>query len=272
MTDLDVPGPGFGKLRLPPTTGKTARHAYWLLVICANLGRGYKPGEFMDNVATIVAKLKGLRHFALLLQEMDEDDPAPEHKQFMAALRKALDGEECPAAGWRTHEPIVLSPTLKMRRERVAVTMGSGLQIGAPEGTGPVRNAVSCVAKHHDKDGLGLRVGLATTHPHRNLPIQVVQKARRHGEAVMRQELTDLYEAGGGTSVIYGEDPNDKTPVPMLVGERTAIQRGGTGDFIRYKEHPEGAELELMGAGSLKGTIDPHDPLWALFKVAARAA
>jgi hypothetical protein len=35
---------------------------------------------------------------------------------------------------------------------------------------------------------------------------------------------------------------------------------------------PDGARLELKAHGSLEGTIDPHDPIWARFLVDGRAA
>lgn len=73
----------------------------------------------------------------------------------------------------------------------------------------------------------GLDVGFGNTHPHRNLPNSAVQKARADGRRIFKREMTDLYRT------------------------RTS----------------GGARLFLIDTGTLRGTIDPHDPLWARFKV-----
>jgi hypothetical protein len=93
-----------------------------------------------------------------------------------------------------------------------------------------------------------------------------VQTARRQGEKVFREQLQGMYEAQGGTSVVWGADTNDLKFPEMLKGERTAIKRGL--DVIRYKSHPKGAHLKVLKTGTLQGTIDGHDPIWATFEVA----
>jgi hypothetical protein len=109
-----------------------------------------------------------------------------------------------------------------------------------------------------------MRIGAGTTHPHRNLPNGKVQQARREGAGVFSRELIGCYHSGKGTSMIYGADPNGKMQT-LIPGERTAIEHGGTRDFIRYKSHPQGVQLKLLKVGTRPLTIDPHDLLFARF-------
>lgn len=229
----------------------------YVTAVCVNWGRGYDPGEFKRNVMNVLEFTDGRDHVVLLPQEVDEADPAPEHKVFGSMLEK-----HSKRVGWNTHEPIVLSPPFRVRRPRVRVTMGSGVEIGAPN-TGPTRHAVTCVGAFED-----IELGFGNTHPHRNIASHVVQEARRRGERVFSHELTALYRSRGGTSVIWGADTNDQNFPEMIANEQTAIVRGL--DTIRYKEHPHGANLVLLNVGTLQGSIDPHDPLWARFRVDAR--
>jgi hypothetical protein len=235
--------------------------AFWLLVVDVNWGRGYVADHFAQLISNVTRKLGGRKHWALLPQELDEDDAGDEH----GALAKALPG--APKAGWGTHEPVLTSPGSEIVHEHVAVTMAAGLDLRppAPAGTGPTRHAVTCVAEFE-----GIQIGLGNTHPHRNLPIQTVRKARQHGETVFRDELQSVSNYDGGTSLIYGTDANDAHFPPMLPAERSAVHRGL--DYIRFREQSHGARLQLMNTGTLQGRIDPHDPLWALFRVSARTA
>lgn len=73
----------------------------------------------------------------------------------------------------------------------------------------------------------GLEVGFGNTHPHRRMAHRKVAEARVQGQRIFRDEMRDLY--------------------------RTESRRG--------------AHLELVNCGALNGTIDPHDPLWARFRV-----
>jgi hypothetical protein len=228
-----------------------------LTVVCVNWGRGYKPGELRANVAKVVNRFEDLNYVAYLVQELDEADAADEHAIFL----RELDPPFAKTA-WKTHEPIVVDGKAKIGRPRCRITMKAGLEIGAPEGTGPRRYAVTCIAEL----GLGIEVGLGNTHPHRNMQHPKVQTARRQGEKIFRDQLQGLYEAQGGTSVVWGADTNDLSFPQMLSGERTAIKRGL--DVIRYKSHPKGARLKVLKTGTLAGTIDGHDPIWATFEVA----
>lgn len=155
-----------------------------LLVVCVNWGRGYEPGEFKANVLRVTRFAGKFDHVVLLVQELDEDDPAPEHKVFGKMLEKGSK-----TAGWRTHEPIVLSPPFRVARRRVVMTMAAGLELDppAPKGTGPARFAVTCLARIGD-----IELGFGNTHPHRRMPHKTVVEARRRGARVFDHELTKL--------------------------------------------------------------------------------
>lgn len=235
---------------------------FWLWVCSVNWGRGYSPGVFKRNVQRVINQFEGKVHVVYIVQELDEEpDAANEHDVFGSMLEPGTH-----KVAWPTREPIVLSPGFaKVTRERVRVTMESGGKIGAPKGTGPTRHSVTCATWDE-----GLRLGFGNTHPHRNLPNHAVQVALRKGERVFSKELTGLYASHGGTSVIWGADPNNRNFPEMIPGEKTAIEHGNTGDTIRYKSHLKGARLELHRTGHLNGTIDPHDPIYALFRASKR--
>lgn len=228
-----------------------------LTVVSVNWGRKYRPGELKANVERVVDRFDDRRFVAYLVQELDEADKAPEHAVFASEL-----GPKARKVGWKTHEPICLD-VLDFRRPRVRMTMKAGLEIGAPAGTGPRRYAVACIGEM-----AGMEVGFGNTHPHRNMQNARVQTARRRGEKVFREVLTEMYEAGGGTSVIWGADTNDLSFPEMIKGERTAMKRGL--DVIRYKSHPQGVKLTVKHVGTLQGTIDGHDPIYATFEVSER--
>lgn len=159
-----------------------------LLVISVNWGRGYDPGEFKRNVLNVVRFAGDFDHVVILVQELDEADAAPEHEIFGAMLEKGT--KKC---GWKTYEPIILSPDFKLSHCRVVVTMKAGLELNppAPKGTGPTRHAVTCLAKFGD-----IELGFGNTHPHRNTSNKSVQAARRRGERVFDHELTGLSLVG----------------------------------------------------------------------------
>lgn len=73
----------------------------------------------------------------------------------------------------------------------------------------------------------GLEVGFGNTHPHRRMPNRAVARARVSGQRVFKQQMNGLFQA----------------------------------------DSKFGSHLELVNTGSLNGTIDPHDPLWARFHV-----
>jgi hypothetical protein len=153
-----------------------------LLVVDVNWGRGYDPGEFRANVLA-VTELAGQFDFVVILaQEVDEADAAPEHSVFKSMLERGTT--VVPPS--RTHELIAVSPGFKVSRRRVVETMAAGLELvpPAPEGTGPTRYSVTCDAKYGD-----IELSFGTTHPHRDLPLKTVQKARAHGARVFRHEL-----------------------------------------------------------------------------------
>lgn len=230
--------------------------SFALTVVCVNWGRGYGPGVFKRNVQRVMKFVDGREHVMLLVQELDEEpDPAHEHKVFGSMLEPGTK-----KVFWRTREPIILSPAFRADRRRRRLTMGSGQEIGAPDGTGPRRHAVSCVAKFE-----GARVGAGNTHPHRDLPNVKVRQARGEGLEIFSDEMRGVRESGGGTSGVWGGDMNDRFVPKLVPGEKVAISRGL--DHIRYWNHPNGVRLTLTDTGSLRGTIDPHDPIYARFMV-----
>lgn len=169
-----------------------------LTVVSVNWGRGYDPGGFKRNVMRVLNKVGEREYVVLLIQELDETDEAPEHKILAGLMEPGTTLVE-----WSTREPIAVSPGVKVTRKRRTLTMMQGTDIGAPEGTGPTRFLVSCIATIE-----GVRIGLANQHPHRDLEHPKVQHARRRGERVTREvvaELVDLCDL-----VIHGGDMNDR--------------------------------------------------------------
>lgn len=190
-----------------------------LTVVCVNWGRGYDPGEFKRNVLKVLNRVGEREYVVLLIQELDETDAAPEHRILRGLMEPGTTLVE-----WSTREPIAVSPDVKVTRKRRTLTMPQGSLIGAPEGTGPTRFLVSCIATIE-----GVRIGLANQHPHRDLANVKVQAARRRGERVTREvvgELVDLCDL-----VIDGGDFNDRRPPKAHPRQRT-IQSCGL-DHIR---------------------------------------
>lgn len=165
--------------------------------ITANLGRGYSPAKFRRNVWRILDAVNERQYVVLLLQEIDEADPAEEHEKLLRWMEPGTT-----LVGWETREPIAVSPDVMVGRKRRTLLMEQGSVIGAPEGTGPTRQLVSCVITIE-----GVRIGAANQHPHRNLPHPKVQYARRRGERVTREELAELAEVTDLT--VWGGDVND---------------------------------------------------------------
>ena len=182
--------------------------------ISVNWGRGYDPGEFKANVLRVLNKVGEREYVVLFIQELDEDDVAPEHKILAGLMEKGTTLVE-----WSTREPIAVSPGVKVTRKRRTLTMSQGTDLGAPVGTGPTRFLVSCIATIE-----GVRIGLANQHPHRDLPNVKVQAARRRGERVTREvvgELADLCDL-----VIHGGDMNDRDYPRAHPRERVLHERG----------------------------------------------
>lgn len=234
------------------------RGTFWLTVVSVNWGRGYEPGVFGRNVRLVLEFVDGREHVVILPQELDEEpDPAHEHDRFASMLEPGTR-----KVYWPTREPIILSPSFDVvHRNRVKI-MGSGVEIGAPRGTGPARHLTTCVAEFE-----GVRLAFGNAHPHRDLDNERVRVARDEGAERMSAGLCEVRAFDGGTSGIYGTDYNSRRMPRMVPGEKVAHHRDL--DHLRYWEHPDGAHLELKDHGSLEGTIDPHDPIWARFLVEA---
>lgn len=181
--------------------------------ISVNWGRGYDPGEFKANVLKVLNKVGEREYVVLFIQELDEDDAAPEHR-ILAGLME----EGTTLVEWSTREPIAVSPDVQVTRKRRTLTMLQGKDIGAPEGTGPTRFLVSCIATIE-----GVRIGLANQHPHRDLPNVKVQQARRRGERVTREVIGELVELCD--LVVDGGDFNDKNPPKAHPRQRVLTSR-----------------------------------------------
>jgi hypothetical protein len=191
-----------------------------LMVISANLGRGYDMVEFKRNVMRVLNTMDDVTYCVLLLQEVDEADKAPERQIIKNSMEP---GTTCVM--WWTREPIAVSPGVPVRRERKTMTMDQGSEIGAPKGTGPRRFIVSCIGTIH-----GVKIGFWCQHPHRVDPDwtpkqkQVVINARERGVRVTKAEvhalttLCDIVTGGGDMN-----DPNYPKTHPK---EWTAHERG----------------------------------------------
>lgn len=236
---------------------------FHLTAVSFNLGRKYPPGMFRKAVTRILDHVDGREHVVLLPQELDEEpDPVDEHAQLGAEL---VPGTR--RVYWRTREPILLSPGFDVVRRRRVQTMGAGLAIGGPRGTGPARHAVTCIARERRT---GIRLAFGNTHPHRQGINARVDDAQAAGLRVFGAELERARRAYGGTSGLWGADLNDAT-VPRLVPFEQVAEHDGL-DHLRYWQHPYGARLTLRASGVLEGMLDPHDYPWARFLVEAPTA
>lgn len=182
--------------------------------ITVNWGRGYGPGEFKRNVWNVLNHVKDEEYVVLLVQELDEDDKGEEKAVFKRMLEP-----KTTLVGWSTHEPIAVSPGVKVWRKRQRMTMDQGTKIGAPAGTGPRRFLVSCLIEIH-----GVVIGVGNQHPHRNLDNAKVQKARRRGEGVTREVIGELVPLADFT--VHGGDMNDDDYPKSHPRERVANERG----------------------------------------------
>lgn len=192
-----------------------------LTVVTVNWGRGYRPGEFRRNVLRLLDRVDELQYVVLLVQELDEDDKAAEHRVFRAEMMPGTT-----MAGWGTREPIAISPSIPVLSRGKDKLMGSGLEIGAPAGTGPVRWLVSCTIRIH-----GVKIGLANQHPHRDLDNEKVQAARRAGEEITAEVIAELLDDGCDV-VIDGGDFNNTRPPKAHRRQKVAHRRGF--DRVRY--------------------------------------
>lgn len=191
--------------------------------ISVNWGRGYRPGEFHRNVMNVLNTAGEREYVVLLIQELDEADAAPERRIFIAEMEPGTTLVPSVKSRKAHREMIAVSPGIKVTGPRQVVTMEAGLKIGANPGTGPTRYFVSCYITVE-----GVRIFVGDQHPHRVDPNSsasnklAVQKARRGGVAVTRQEV----KRGMKTAdmAVYGGDMNDPDYPAVHPDERTAYE------------------------------------------------
>lgn len=191
-----------------------------LTVVTVNWGRGYDVGEFKKAVMDVLNKVGEKEYVVLLIQELDEADPGPEHVVLAGLMEPGTT-----FVRWETREPIAVSPGVHVSRKRKRMIMDQGTKIGAPKGTGPRRFFVSCVVTIQ-----GVKIGVGNQHPHRNLAHPKVQKARAEGRAIVRAEIRDLVEICD--LVIHGGDVNGLNYPKSHPREKVGNEKRY--DIIRY--------------------------------------
>lgn len=219
----------------------------WTLVpLTANWGRHVSPAEFRANVlATLAADDRAV----LGIQELDEADAPDEH----AILRAALDPKD-KSVGWRTMEPIVVPWTLNIRRR--FVTLGcKGLA-----GYTPTRYIVEAEISNPIWPEVP-PVIVMNQHPPINRPATATRRWRQR--AVHKRRVAYWYRLG--YTVVWMGDMNDPAYPRMHRLEQTAVHAGL--DYIRWIEHPRGAQVELRGVGTVDLTIDGHNAHFARLRL-----
>jgi hypothetical protein len=233
---------------------------FFVTAVSVNWGRGYEARQFKHDLLNVMRFVDNREHVILFPQELDEEpDLSKEHNELDAVLEPGTK-----KIFWNSHEPIIVSPTFRVVNRRRVVTMGAGKELDKKfDGVGPRRYGVTAVVELE-----GIRLGLGNTHPHRNIDDPLIRDARTAGLGIWAEELRRVKRSNGGISGIWGADMNAKGLPKLVGGEKVAIDKGL--DHLHYWQHHNGAKLTLMEKGSLNGTIDPHDPLWARFLVEAR--
>jgi endonuclease/exonuclease/phosphatase family metal-dependent hydrolase len=216
------------------------------LITCftTNWGRGYDPGELKRNVLAVLDKAGD--HAVLGVQELDEADGADEH----AILRAQLD-KGTTLVGWKTREPLIVSPGLETRMSRIVV----GCQ-GLPKVT-PLRHIVGTVTS---KDGQG-SVAVLNQHPPIN---RISTQSRRAQMRRVHRAMVDRYYSAG-LPVIWMGDMNDAHYMKIHPMEETVYHDGL--DWIRMVPQRHGTQLEVLTHGTIGMTIDGHDAGWVRFRV-----
>lgn len=199
--------------------------------ISVNWGRGYAPGEFHKNVMNVLNTVGEREYVVLLIQELDETDKAPERKIFMMEMEDGTTLVPSPKRRIAYRETIAVSPGVKVTGQRMKITMGSGIEIGANPGTGPTRFFVSCYITVE-----GVRIFVGDQHPHRVDPNSsahnkfVVNNARTRGERITGMEVKRGLRLAD--MAVYGGDMNDPSYPKVHPDEKTAYEVGL--DTIRW--------------------------------------
>lgn len=210
-----------------------------------NWGRHENATEFRRNVLNVLDA--GGDDAILGIQELDEADAPGEH----SILRQALDGTE-HLVGWSTFEPLVVPEHLRVRRSEV-IPMCRGLARFTP-----ARFLIEALVMDPTRPEVPPVVWM-NQHPPRNAAALMTRRAQCR--AVHRQRVA--YWNSRGYSIVWMGDMNDPDYPQMHRNEQTAIHHGL--DYIRYIPCRGGAQMEVVQTGSLNGTIDNHDPIWARF-------
>lgn len=214
-----------------------------------NWGRGVDAKKFRNNV---LRTLEEGDDAVLGVQELDEADRPDEHE----ILLQALDGTET-LVGWRTYEPLIIPGWLHVRRADV-VPMCRGLA-----GYTPARFLVEAEVRDPLRPNIPPIVYM-NFHPPINRPLTLTR--RRECRRVHKERINYWYAKE--RTIVWTSDTNDMLYPKMHRRERIAIRKGF--DNVRYIVHPKGAQLEVVKTGTLVGTIDNHDPIWAKFAVTER--
>lgn len=201
---------------------------FLLTVYSVNFGRGYSAAEFIANVRRVFAHAsKGTRYIVILLQEIDETDPSPEHKIIRKMFAEEF-GDRAHFIEWHLREPIILIgadvDTLH-EGKRMTMDQGTRLKPKAPSGTGPRRFLTYVRFRVH-----GVTISAANQHPHRySLRSRGVVIARREGERITRRVLAMLVRI---SDIVYdGGDLNTTRYPKSHPKQRISMQRGL--DYIR---------------------------------------
>lgn len=237
-------------------------HGQFLLtVFVANFGRHVSPHEFKQNVIDVLDPMGD--HAVLGISELDEYDRPDEH-----GITDDLLEPGTTKVGWGTFEPILISPGLKVTRKHVWPAC-EGVAHQTP-------NRTWVEARFRWMQNLAIPpIVVLNSHAPRNVRpgqakadvVQLVQERRADCREVHEERLDFWWEHD--VTTIWTGDMNDESYPRLHKQERTAVHAGL--DYIRYVEHPLGAQLELLKTGMIDLTIDGHNAHWARFRVTAAA-
>lgn len=219
----------------------------WTLVpLTTNWGRHVSAAEFRANVLKV---LDTDDRAVLGIQELDEADKPDEH----AILHAAIDPRD-HRVGWQTMEPIVIPYALRVHQRVVTFACKGLAQVT------PTRFIVEAEISNPAQPKVP-PVVVMNQHPPINRP--VARSRRWRQRRVHKARVRYWYRLG--YTVVWMGDMNDPAYPKMHRLEQTAVHAGL--DYIRYVEHPRGAQVELRGVGTVDLTIDGHNAHWARLRL-----